>query len=66
MALYMFLPKHAAIIEVSPAIMMTFDMLFINVHDGLSLILSTCLYSSVTHLVEDFVPCHAYTIKKMT
>ena len=43
MALYMFLPKHAAIIEVLFAIMKTFAMLFISVHDGLSLLLSACL-----------------------
>ena len=43
MALYMFLPKHAAIIEVLFAIMMTFAMLFMNVPDGLSLLLSACL-----------------------
>jgi len=43
MALYMFLPKHAAIIEVPSAIMITFAMLFINAHDGFSLLLSACL-----------------------
>jgi hypothetical protein len=56
MALYMFLPKHAAIIEVQSAIMITFAMLFINVHDDFSLLLSACLVQLCPSTVGKICP----------
>ncbi len=56
MALYMFLPKHAAIIEVPFAIMMTLAMLLINVHDAVPLLLSACLVQLWPSTVSTICP----------